>query len=117
MAIIDVFRDIAPQFSSVSDAQVLRFIGYVTCHVSQSVFGCDYELAIAYLAADMIEIANRDDGQTTGMITSKKEGDLSLGYKVPDDMSYVTTYGQKFLQLRALHVFPVMVANETIPAS
>lgn len=114
MAIIDVFRDIAPEFSAISNEQVQRFIGYVTCHVSQSVFGCDYELAVAYLAADMMSITKRS-AATTGMITSKREGDLALGYKVPDDTSYVTTYGQKFLQLRALHVISIVVANETVP--
>jgi hypothetical protein len=110
--ILQIFRDIAPEFVLTNDATVTRFIGYVTNQVDSTLFGSDYGLAIAYLAADMLSISLRS-GATTGMIDLKREGELSLGYAVPDDKSYVTTYGQKFLQLRKMHVTAALVTNYT----
>ena len=110
MTTLAVFRDIAPEFSGVSNDAVNRFIGYITCQVSQDFFGCDYDLALAYLAADMIAIAQRRGG-VTGQINMKKEGELAIGYTVPKDDRYVTTYGQRFLLLMKKRVLPIMVTK------
>jgi len=110
MTTLEIFRDIAPEFVAMSDAQVNRFIGYVTPQVSQSYFGDDYGLALAYLAADMIAIAARKGG-TAGIISAKREGELSINYAVPTDMTYVTTYGQRFSVLMRKHVLSVLVGN------
>jgi hypothetical protein len=112
MTTLTIFRDIAPEFSAVNDAAVTRFIGYITCQVSQDYFGCDYELALAYLAADMIAISQRRGG-VTGQINMKKEGELAIGYTPPKDDRYVTTYGQSFLTLMKKRVLPIMVTNYT----
>jgi len=115
MTTLDIFRDIAPEFASEEDDKVLRFIGYATPKVSLAQFGDNYELAIAYLAADMLATSKRSSG-TAGMISGKREGDLALQYAVttPTDGTFITTYGQKFAWLCKLHVIPIFVTNETI---
>lgn len=114
MSTLDIFRDIAPEFSSEPDDKILRFIGYATPKVSLSQFGDNYDLAIAYLAADMLAITKRSNA-TIGGLTGKREGDLSLQYSVPtlEDGSFVTTYGQKFAWLCKLHIIPIFTTNET----
>jgi hypothetical protein len=115
MAILDIFRDIAPEFENETDEKILRFIGYASPKVSEVQFGDNYELAVAYLAADMLAISKRKSSAITGEITALREGDLAKQYAVPQpsDGSFVTTYGQKFAWLCKLHIIPIFVTHET----
>ena len=115
MTTLDIFRDIAPEFASETDDKVLRFIGYAEPKVSLAQFQDNYDLAIAYLAADMLAISKRKSSNIIGGITGLREGDLTKQYSVPTptDGSFVTTYGQKFAWLCKLHIIPIFVTNET----
>lgn len=68
-----------------------------------SVFKGNRNLAIAYLAAHMLEVSNPING-SGGMVTSESEGGLARSYGVGAqkvDAYDRTIYGQQFKQLRA----------------
>jgi len=114
MAVLDVLKEIAPEYATIDPARLNTFIGFAENQVSEIVFGLDHELAVAYLAAHMLALSTRNtnigiDGQV-GNVTSKKEGDLALGYALPsalankDGTLLTTSYGIEFMRLRDMHV-------------
>ena len=114
MAIEDVLLAIAPEFALVAPARLTTFIDFAENQISQTLFEGDYELVVAYLAAHMLALSERNsnagnNGQA-GSITSKKEGDLSLGYGSPattnnsDVTLFLTSYGIEFVRLRDMHI-------------
>jgi hypothetical protein len=101
-------KDIAPEFASVLDARVQRFIDRAKLSVNEDIFGRVYDLAVAYLAAHMLAmaVAPSSGGGGIGLIvTQEKVGDLSRSYA---DTSAVATdaalsrtrFGDEFLRLR-----------------
>lgn len=113
MAVLDVLKAIAPEFENEDPARLDTFIGLAECQVSQDVFDCDYELAVAYLSAHMLALSNRNSNGSNGLagnITGKKEGDLSINYALPsalntaDGTLTTTSYGIEFIRLRGIHV-------------
>lgn len=65
-------------------------------------FGDYYNHAVALRAAHMWTLDNRDSGGAAGSVTSKKEGDLSVGYsvgKASDEDLGQTSYGRQLLNL------------------
>ena len=115
MAITDIIWDIAPEFTNEDPARIDRFISYVQPQVAQNQFGDKYELAVAYLTSHMLSLANRNDtagtNGTPGVITQKKEGDLSLSFGLPSGLSgstdgtlILTSYGIEYLRMRNLCV-------------
>ncbi len=113
MTILEVFRDIAPEFADVADDIILRFIEYAKPQVDADKFSTSYDLAVAYVAADMYYTTQRSGG-TIGAIASKREGDyLALSYGLPSDLHYTSTYGQKYIQLCKQYIVPVMVTGYT----
>lgn len=77
--------------------------------VNVSWFGAKYDLAVAYVAAHMLAMSDplfRANGEA-GAISSKKEGDLSIGYSTGGSSSSSgggsdydqTSFGRQFEQL------------------
>lgn len=114
MAVLDVLKEIAPEFENVDSARLNTFIGFAENQVSEVIFELDHELAVAYLAAHMLALSTRNEdigvNGLAGNITSKKEGDLALGYALPsalgteDGTLSTTSYGIEFIRLRNMHV-------------
>lgn len=91
---------IAPHFSG--SASKAGFIALAEQQTSQSAFGDNYCLAVAYRAAHMMTLANRGASGTAGNAQSKNEGGMSLSYGtvngVMGDLSQ-THYGIQLQQL------------------
>ena len=111
MTVADVIKDIAPEFINEAPARIARFIDYAILQVSEVAFAERYELAVAYLTCHMLSLANRNDDEGTsgnpGVITQKKEGDLSLSFANPSGLNsgkdgtlLLTSYGIEFLRIR-----------------
>ena len=113
-AILAVFRVIAPEFSSMTDAQVKAIIALYEGFVSKKVFGSKYNLAVAYLTAHMIALNNlytktagaSTDASVAG-VKREREGDLEREYAIPDASDYMsllykTYYGRMYLQIMKL---------------
>lgn len=114
MAILDTLSCIAPEFDALAETIRTCIIGLAENQVSESVFGVDYEAAVAYLAAHMLTLRQRNDGNG-GAVTLKREGDLQLQYAIPSANItaglYLTAYGVEFLRIRNLHVTGVLCAS------
>jgi len=102
VTVIDIVNDIAPEFDVLGVDLIERFIGYAECSVNADFFGCDYELAWAYMTAHMLELRENRKG-SSGYASLKKEGDLQLQYIMPAGISgqlATTSYGAEFIRLR-----------------
>ncbi len=114
MTILETLLLIAPEFILIDPERLESFIELAECQVSETVFGCSYKLAVAYLAAHMLALSERNTNSGTngqaGNVISKKEGDLALGYSLPSSLSSsegeleTTSYGIEYLRLRNLYV-------------
>jgi hypothetical protein len=110
---LETFRLIAPEFASILDATVQKYIDLVLPQVSECVFGADYNLAVAYLTADTLSTAIKQQASSVGIASSKKAGDLDITYAMPanlDNYSF-SIYGELFKRLRDKHSVGVLVAN------
>ena len=111
MTVLEIFRLIALEFASVTGIDAQKYIDLVTSQVSSSCFGDDYKLAIAYLAAHTLALANRVGGES-GSVTMKKEGELSFNFSGNNgDLMQLTSYGQQFLALQKKHIVGFIVLN------
>ena len=99
MAIIDIIQDVAPEFSKVQPAKVLRFVGYAALTLDRGVFGDKADLATAFLAAHMLKMSKRKTG---GVITMEKVGDLQRQYSMSSKDTELdqTPYGKEFKRIR-----------------
>lgn len=106
MTELEYFRLLAPEFSSVDDATVNRWLSVAGNLVN---VGClDAEraaMARALYAAHMLSLSTRS-GQggaaALGPVTSEKEGDLQRSYgglKGGDTYLGSTSYGQQYLDV------------------
>ncbi len=90
-AILDV---IAPELAS--DSKKADHISLAVLRTSSTKFGDKYNYAVALRAAHTLTIANRESGEGTGSVKSRKEGDLSISYgtiKGIDGYLDQTSYG------------------------
>lgn len=86
-----------------SDSSRSQWIAMAGEELSSCFFGSSYQKAIALYAAHQFTLAHRPSGDA-GVITSKKEGGLSVSYDVPDmeggQALELTHYGLQLRQLR-----------------
>lgn len=89
---------IAPKFGS--DARVDVFVEMSDSCVDRNYFGDMYWQAVAYLTCHRMELAARG-GDASGAVTSRREGDISVGYAAPDGESeyLLTSYGRMYLEI------------------
>ena len=119
---VKLFRTIAPEFSELTDEEVLTYIDLYKAFVSQKAFGKMYYKALCYFVAHMLTIVGLSEEQgadssyfTAGNVTMEKEGDLQRSYanvssssSSADDLLNKTFYGKMFLQIRAMCVMTAM---------
>lgn len=99
-----------PAFADVDDALIDAVIVDASRNVDETWCEADYQPAIMALTAHMLveEGATGRDVEFAGAITSSKLGDAQDSYSglTPSQMSgefNSTSYGRKFMQLRALN--------------
>lgn len=113
--ILEIFRAVAPEYGSITDANIQVYIDLAIPQVDESQFGTDYNLAVAYLAADILSMAIKQRDSSVGIASSKKAGDLAITYAMPnvlDSYSY-SIYGEMFKRLLDKHILGVVVANSS----
>lgn len=104
----DVLNFLSPRLVSEAGSDAVDLaLSLASSQVSQNVFGGDYALALANLAAHLLEMRERDGAG--GAVSSEKEGDLSRSYSVSSgsDKLEATSYGQEFIRIRTIHVIGV----------
>ena len=101
MAVAQLIDDIAPELSATESERKNRIITVAQGQLSPSVFGPQYDYAVALLAAHMLTVANRRG--SSGAVNSVSEGSLSMGFGRVNPMGKsqweTTAYGA---ELRAL---------------
>lgn len=106
MSASSLLSTIASQFDDTTGRS--DFITIAESQVNSCLFGDKTDLAIAYLSAHFIALFTdplRQKGES-GSITSKREGDLALGFgnfasgAGSDAGLNMTTYGQQYIILR-----------------
>lgn len=95
---LELFRAIAPEFSTMTDAEVNIFIGMAVSRVSVTVTGTQlYAQIIAYLAAHLAALTTFDGGASTP-VASRKAGQETISYSqvaILGDYD-LTSYGREY---------------------
>lgn len=109
MIIAQIIEDIAPELASIDPDRRDRVIALAENQVGKKVFGDLYDLAVAYLAAHMLSIADRQG--RSGQVTGLREGDLQIQFGSVSGSGGLnsTSYGEEFLRIRSF----VVVAART----
>jgi len=100
MSVSSLLSTIAPQFDSVTGRA--DFIALAELQVNRCLLGEKADIGTAYFAAHLIQISqdSATSGGSSGEITSKKEGDLSVSYGnfAPKDGSGLsaTSWGRQY---------------------
>lgn len=103
--VADILLAIAPELDTESPRRIKTFIDLAEDQVG-TVFGSRRDLAVAYMTAHMITVANRLG--KGGAITSESEGELSRSYQQAGDGTdpiMSTSYGQEFKRMSRAAVF------------
>lgn len=112
MALAETLALIAPDVASSENAS--GGLALAQAQLSEKVFGGQYELAVAYLAAHMLTIGKRGGGASGGQVKSIKEGELQISYTDAGASQGAdlgsTPYGAEFLRIRRSVVFTPMTS-------
>lgn len=101
---LDILKEIATEFEDEDEERLELFITLAVERVSPDRWSeLRYRQAVAYLAAHLLSIASRDDGQP-GPIVSEQAGQVSraYGYSQKGHDYAATSYGREFLNLRLM---------------
>lgn len=95
-----ILQKVCPEIATDGEA-VAVFVDLASGRCSHAYFGKLWDQAVAYLAAHMWTVSNRGGDAGAGGITSKREGDLSIGYASGNNDSLFgsTSYGLFYLSL------------------
>jgi len=86
------------EFSDVDSDRIDKILPIFASQISATVFGTQTDYATALLLAHVLKISKN---KGSGMVTSKKAGDLSIGFSSSsDDELGLTAYGLEFKRLR-----------------
>jgi hypothetical protein len=118
MEILDIFRDIASEFSTESDEVVNRFILYSQAEISTDYFADEliYKQAVAYLSASKLKIKKNSTmlgaggvvmGQRAGNIELRPVINNAIKFKNINDNPYQTEYEKLLLNERNKSLFVV----------
>ena len=129
MTQLEIFRKIAPEFSDISDDDVLEMLDFMGETLSKKRFGKMYDRAVALLAAHQFtlqrliandEAAGAAASITAGQLVMEKEGDLQRQYggnasqvaavsgNDADSLLKKTAYGLQYLTLRSMCIVPAL---------
>ena len=126
MSALEIFRMIAPEFKKLSKVIVEKWIELAKPFVSQKRFGKDYAFALALIAAHRLKMAGYGTNEfgdigTTLRVSSFSEGEASVSFNSglatatdADAELKLTSYGIQFIQLRRIHIIPIVSAGEPI---
>ena len=82
---LEVFREVAPEFASVTDALVNVYLELAVAAHATSGWGGVYQYALSFYAAHLLKtvgnLAGGSPSSSTGALVSQKDGDLSRTYK------------------------------------
>lgn len=100
-------KALGAELDSFSDSTVKIFIDIASELLDSNTFGTRYNTAVKLLAAHLLTMSARQG--SGGAVESERVGDLSRSYKIPvsDEQYNQTSYGQMFLKVRNVVVFPV----------
>ena len=119
---IAIIRLVAPEFETVSDADLSQWISLCEPLVSKRKFGALYNQAVALLAAHRMKLSGKYEPEETsaisaianaGRVASYTEGQVSISFNstasaAGTEATYeLTSYGQQFLSLRRSIVVPI----------
>ena len=111
--ILNLLFCIAPQFET-EDADTLQcyadIIAALRCQVNSGIVSCCTDLAYVYLLAHLLTLRSNPQ---TGVASSMSEGDLSIGFAVSSDSSFLqaTPYGRAYQDLIKRTVFAPTISN------
>jgi hypothetical protein len=101
MAALDKFRIIAPEFKDRSSTDIEAALGIAECWLGESVWGSKYEVGLAYMAAHLLSMSDREGAG--GPLTQESVGGVSASYGTTgpsDELLTDTAYGRLFVSLR-----------------
>ncbi len=114
MKALQIFRLVAPEFAELADSTILNWLELNRSLLSRERLGADYEQAWALLTAHRLKLSLSDSvGLGSQMITSYREGDLSLGFaQMPTGDWVSTAYGQQLAALEKAHRLAIVSAGQ-----
>lgn len=128
MEALEIIRLVAPEFSSVSDETIEKWIEIVRPMVSRKQFGKLYQQALAFLICHKMKLSGEGNNPLGDMgiigamgfaIGSVSEGGSSISFGANQSSNLatdaelaLTSYGLQFLQLRKLCVVPIHSSGE-----
>lgn len=109
------FRDIFPEFNSISNTRIQYYLDLAISQVGKNAFGDCYAQAVYLVTAHNLTMMDPSRAQN-GNKSSEKVGDLAVSYdtssgKGLDAMFNQTQYGKQFLQLRNSKVIAPLVLD------
>lgn len=112
---ITEFREIFPEFNSVSNARVQYYMDLAIAQVGKNAFGECYAQAVYLLTAHNLLMMDPSRAQS-GEKASEKVGDLAVSYNTSksggmDGELSQTQYGKQFIQLRNSKVVAPMLVD------
>lgn len=110
-----------PEFSSVSDLRIEKFVEVAKLSVNEKSWKESYGVGVSYLTAHLLKRAGSGGGvqggsSNAGVIASEKVGELQRTYAQPnvsgsgnDAILATTSYGVEYLRLRRQLLITPMV--------
>lgn len=114
-------RDHFPEFDTLSDAFIERWLDQASRRVNDTQWGEKADDGVLWLTAHLLKLQCQISGGATaaaGPISQKRVGDLSVTYALPkgrlsESFLASTTYGQYYLDLLRT-IFPTRVLDGTV---
>jgi hypothetical protein len=104
------FKTRFPEFSTETDPRIQIFIDDSEIFISESKFGTLFDLAVSYLTAHYLSVADKSSSgssSSVGSVASKSVEGVSVSFNKmaaatqADDFYASTIYGQRYLELRS----------------
>lgn len=97
------FKTDFPEFQSVDNGVVTRFINKAELRVNRTEWGNKADDGVGYLAAHLLKRMQQGDGAAAGPVSSERVGDINVSYGVSEDFKdrelASTVYGRQYLDL------------------
>lgn len=115
-----IFKTRFPEFDSVTDARIDLFIADAVVELEESSWGTRYDIALSYLTAHLLALANETASGNTGGIgpvASASADGLSVSYSRPTYSSTTsaywesTSYGREFMRIKRTIFAPGFVTQ------
>jgi hypothetical protein len=114
MAAIDKFRFVAPEFAGRSNSDVETALDIASVWLDESVWLSKYETGLAYMAAHLMSMAEREGAG--GPVTAESVGGVSASYGTTgpsEELLLDSVYGRLFVALRQTLVTSPLVRRGT----